>query len=110
MDNTTPEIKTMAVGSCVSESHGLGSLWISCSALKGWHTPQAMQMWLAPSTKKWFTIIWGDHFSIMTCSAWLQKYLEHGHVIIGQVPNTGVLVLLRQGRAVVGLQELLTRE
>ena len=38
-------------------------------------------------------------------------HLEHGHVVVGEVPHTGVLgVLVRQSRAVVGLQELLTGE
>ena len=93
----------------LSASHGLGSLWISCSALKGWQTPQAMQMWLAPSTKKWFTIIcsYPGHVIFITATT----HLEHGHVVVGQVPHAGVLgVLVRQSRAVVGLQELLTGE
>ena len=38
-------------------------------------------------------------------------HLEHGHVVVGEVPHAGVLgVLVRQSRAVVGLQELLTGE
>ena len=38
-------------------------------------------------------------------------HLEHGHIVVGQVPHAGVLgVLVRQSRAVVGLQELLTGE
>ena len=38
-------------------------------------------------------------------------HLEHGHIVVGQVPHAGVLgVLVRQSRAVVGLQELLAGE
>ena len=38
-------------------------------------------------------------------------HLEHGHVVVSEVPHAGVLgVLVRQSRAVVGLQELLTGE
>ena len=94
----------------LSGSHGLGSLWISCSALKGWQTPQAMQMWFSAVHEE----VVHNHLQLSWSCHLHQRYtthLEHGHVVVGEVPHAGVLgVLVRQSRAVVGLQELLTGE
>lgn len=91
------------------KSHGLGCLLPMRAATSlGWQTPQARQMWPAPSTKKWLTIIWKcQNISIIPLYTLPPTDLEHGHVVVRQILLALGPELLVQGGAVVGLQVFL---
>ena len=90
-------------------THGLGCLLPMRAATSlGWQTPQARQMWPAPSTKKWLTIIWKyiQHYYNPLYTP-LPTDLEHGHVVVRQILLALRPKLLVQSGAVVDLQVFL---